>query len=315
MHNAQHRIAVLHGVDNHADGDQVIDLIKGLVLEHHLLVDRIEVLRTSVHVIMDMRFIQLGGEFFNHHADVVLTLLALHADLLNQHLIAGRVNVPKRQVFQFRLDRIHAQPVGQGRVDIERFPRDGHLSLRGLEAQRAHVVQAVRELNEHNTDIAAHGQDHLSEAFRLGFLTVGKIELIQFGDTVHQLSHFVAELAPDILELNAVTVFDRIVQKTGRDRGRVNHQLGENARNKTRMNKVRLTALAFLTRMRFFRKMICFLHQQISVAGIVLLDSRQHLIQRHFFKNRKHGAPPLFPSSAESLHDLPDIPENRAVIR
>ena len=39
MHHAQGEIAILHGIDDDPDGDQVVDLIEGLVLGLHLAID------------------------------------------------------------------------------------------------------------------------------------------------------------------------------------------------------------------------------------------------------------------------------------
>ena len=59
--DAQHRVAVLHGIHQHAHGDQVVDLVEGLALALHLLVDGIQVLGTAVHLVMDVLRVQLFG--------------------------------------------------------------------------------------------------------------------------------------------------------------------------------------------------------------------------------------------------------------
>ena len=51
MDDAQHRVAVRHRIHQHADGNQVIDLLKGLVLQHHLPVNGIKVLGPPVDVV------------------------------------------------------------------------------------------------------------------------------------------------------------------------------------------------------------------------------------------------------------------------
>ena len=58
MDNTQDCIAVRNGIHDDADGDQVIDLVKGLLLKHHLAIDGIEVLAAAVDVVADMLLVQ-----------------------------------------------------------------------------------------------------------------------------------------------------------------------------------------------------------------------------------------------------------------
>ena len=294
MDDAEHRIAVLDRVDNDANGNQVIDLLKGLVLQDHLLVDRIEMLGPTVHIIVDMVLVKLIGELGDDGADVRLALGALHADLLHQHLVALGIQIAQREVLQLRLDRVDAQAVRKRGIDIQRLPRNRLLAVRRLEAQRTHVVQAVRKLDEHDADVLAHGQDHLAQALRLCLLAVGKVQLVELGDTVHEGGDLIAELSADVLQLNILAVLHRVMQKSRRNGGRINHELGEDARNKTGMDEVRLAALARLPRVRLLRKVVRLFHHLPSVARIILFHPGQHLVQRHLLKNGKHTSSPLF---------------------
>ena len=108
MYDAQHRVAVGDGIDQHADGDQVEDLLEGLVLQHHLLVDAVKVLGPPVDVVADMLLIQLGGKLLDNHANVFLAFRPLQANLLHQVLVPHRINVAQGQVLQLLLDGIHS---------------------------------------------------------------------------------------------------------------------------------------------------------------------------------------------------------------
>ena len=48
-----------------------------------------------------------------------------------------------------------------------------------------------------------------------------------------------------------------------------------------RVNEIRLAALAHLSPVRVFGKLVGLFDQQAAVAGVVLLHPRQHLFQRH----------------------------------
>ena len=286
MHNAQHRVAVGDGVHQYPDGNQVVNLVEGLVLQNHLAVDGVEVLGPAVDIIVDVLFVQLGGQLRNHHADILLALGAFLSHLLHQVLIPCRVDVAQGKILQLLLDGIHAQPVGQGCVNIEGFPGDGHLPGLRLVLEGAHVVQPVSQLDEHHADVLAHGQDHLAQGFSLGFLLVGKVQLVQLGHAVHQVGHLIAELLLDGFQGDAFAVLHRVVEQPRRNGGRVNHQLGEDACHKAGVGKVGLAALALLPGVGLLGKAVGLLHQLVAVAGGILLHPCQHLIQRHGFINR-----------------------------
>ena len=120
-------------------------------------------LASSVDIVADMLLVQLGGELVDDHADVFLALGALLPHQVHQVLVPGGVDIPQGQVLQLLLDGVHAQAVGQRRINIEGFPGDGRLAGFPLELQRSHIMQTVCQLDEHHADILGHGQDHLAQ--------------------------------------------------------------------------------------------------------------------------------------------------------
>jgi hypothetical protein len=53
MHDAQHRVAVLHLVHQHAQGAHVVDLREIQALGAHLVVDAVDVLGPAIHLGLD----------------------------------------------------------------------------------------------------------------------------------------------------------------------------------------------------------------------------------------------------------------------
>jgi hypothetical protein len=118
------------------------------------------------------------------------------------------------EVLQLGLDQVHAQPLGDGRVDLQRFHRDAPARFRGLRAQRAHVVQAVGQLDQDDAQVARHRQQHLAETLRGGFLAIGEAQLVQLGDAIDQFGHGLAELRGQVLARER-RVLDGVVQDRG----------------------------------------------------------------------------------------------------
>ena len=150
------------------------------------------------------------------------------------------------EVFELVVDAVQSEPVGDRRIDLERFAGDAPALLRRQAAERAHVVQAVRELDQNDAYVARHGEQHLAEALGLMLLVGGELDAVELGDTVHQLGDALAELARD-LALGDRRVFHDVVQQRGGQRLRVEMQLGEDVGDRERVDDVGIAGLAELT--------------------------------------------------------------------
>ena len=292
MHDAQHRIAILHAVHQYAQRDQVVNLLEGLVLQHHLAIDAVKVLGPAIDLELDAHLPDLVTQRLHDGLDVLLALGAFHANLGDQVLIAVRVQIPQAQVLQLLLDLVHAQAVCQRRVDIQRLLRDAALALRGLRLERAHVVRAVRQLDEDDADVLAHRQDHLTDGLRLLLHARGKIKPFELGDAIHQQRDLRAELLADDVQRHVLAVLHRVMQKARGDCRRIQHQLGQNARHNHGMDEVRLAGFALLPLMCLFCKVIC-LFNQCHIGIRMVFDHRSdQFVQILAFIVCQSGIPP-----------------------
>ena len=281
VHYAQHEVAVLLGVDQNAQRDQIVDLVEGLVLGLHLLVDGVEVLGPAGDLGLDAGLAQPRAQLLGHVGDQALALLALHAHQPHQLLVALGIDVAQRQILQLPLDGVHAHAVGQRRVDVQRLPGDGNLALRLLVLQRAHVVQAVGQLDQHHADVLGHGQEHLAQGLRLGLLPGGEVQLTQLGHAVHQQLDLLTELLADGLLGHAVHVLHAVVQEARRDGGRVQHQVGEDHRHRAGMAEVGLARLALLMLVGLLRVLVGTAHQIHVVLRMVLAYPADQIFHAH----------------------------------
>ena len=314
MDDAQHRVAVLHGVHQHADGDQIEDLLERLVLKHHLAVDAVEVLGPAVDLVVDVHLLDLVAERADDGADVRLALGALHADLDDQVLIALWIEVAQAQVLELLLDLVDAQAVCDGRVDVQRLLCDALLTLRRLRLERTHIVQPVRQLDEHHADVLAHGEDHLADGLRLLLHAGGKVKALELGDAVHQQRDLLAELLLDDLERHVLAVLHGVVKQARSDGRRVEHQVRQDAGDRAGMDEIRLTGLSLLSRMRLLGEMIG-LFDQLHVGLWVVFDQYPDQLIQIFATLWRHSRiPPCltcrcgWPSAVRGADCSPAIP-------
>src|SRR5581483_12367192 len=114
----------------------------------HLVVDRVDVLRAPADLGFEASFLQLAGENSDRLSDLLLAGAPRFVQQALELLIALRLKVGEGRIFEAPLELPDAEPVGEGRVDLERLARDALTILGWLAVERAHVVQAIAELDQ-----------------------------------------------------------------------------------------------------------------------------------------------------------------------
>ena len=226
MDHPESGVAVAHGIGDDADGQQIINLFQGPFLTLDLLMDRVEPFDAAFEIDTDSilsevfadRFLKLGEEF--------LKLLAALGNRRLQLGVRRRLQISEGQVFQVAAHCTHAQPVGDGRINVERLSGDALLFFWRQIAQGAHVVQPVSQLDEHHAHVCDHGQQHLPDAFHLAHFGRDQVEATDLGYPFHQAGGVGTKLSRNLGEGNT-RVFDDVVQKRGTECRRIEPQLGE----------------------------------------------------------------------------------------
>ncbi len=169
---------------------------------------------------LDPHRLQFAREVLAGLRDIALALVALLGDEALDLLVLARVQGREGEVLELPLDRVDPQPVGERRVDVERLARLLELLLLGHRVDRAHVVQAVGELDQDHPHVGGHRDHHL--AVVLGLRLVARLE----GDP-GQLRHAVDDRGDLLAEARAHLldrgggVLDRVVQQRRAQRLRV----------------------------------------------------------------------------------------------
>ena len=170
-------------------------------------------------------------------------------DPRGQHPAPARIQRGETEFLQFQPDPVQAEPRGNRRVNLQGLARDPAAFRGPKRGQRAHIVQAVGELQQDHADIIAHGHEHLAEIMRLGLFQAFKLHLVELADAVHERGHALAEPALQGL-LGGRRVFDHIMQHGGHEGLVIHVHLAQDARHGQGMMDIGLAARAFLPRVR-----------------------------------------------------------------
>ena len=205
----------------------------------------------------DRGFLQRALEGLGDLADEFLLIAARALQFPFENLVAVGIQRPETQILELELDRVQAEALGDGRVDLQGFPGAAAALDRRHHPERAHVVHAVGELDHDDADVAHHRQQHFAEALGLRFLAVLELDLIELADAVDQLRHDLAEYR-GYLGLGGRRVFDDVVQD-GRHQGvGIQAQIGEDVGDRHRVGDVGFARNALLAAVLFRAEFIGF---------------------------------------------------------
>ena len=113
--------------------------------------------------------------------------------------------------------------------------------------ERAHVVQAVGELDQDDPDVVRHRQEHLPDVLGLLLLVAVGAELRELGDAVDEVRDLGPEAVLDVGEA-VLGVLGDVVEQRRRRGDRVDAEVGEDLGRGDRVGDVRLARGADLAR-------------------------------------------------------------------
>ena len=242
---------------------------------------------------MDAQRLELLGQVAPRLGHVALALLALLVDQPLDLLVLARVQRGEREVLELPLDRVDAEAVREGRVDVQRLLRLVDLLLLAQAGERAHVVQAVGELDEDDPDVRGHRDHHLAVVLRLRLVARLEDDAGELGDPVDEAGHLVAELAAHLLEGGA-GVLHRVVEQGGAQRLGVEAHAGADLRHAHRVGDEVLTRLAPLVGVVLAGEDegaldLVAIDLETGVVR-VLLDDREEVAEQAALQRREIGA-------------------------
>ncbi len=126
--------------------------------------------------------------------EVGLALGLARGDHLLDLGVALGVQGREAEVLELPLDLLDTEAVREGRVDVEGLLGDGALAVHGHDRDRAHVVQAVGQLDEQDPPVLGHRDEHLADGGGLLGLFRVELQAVELGDPVDDGGHLGAEL-------------------------------------------------------------------------------------------------------------------------
>ena len=230
--------------------------------------------------------LQVLGELALDLADQIAIAVFQRFQPLHHHRVSFGIEHVERKVFELFTHLLHAHAAGERRIDVERLLGDPPARGGWDEFQRAHVVQAVGELDQENADVVGDGQQQLAQVLGLLGLARHQLQPFQFGESVHQGADLVAE---DVIDFGAggLGILDGVVQQRGHDGGVVELEVGEDRRDLERVREIGVTGGAGLGAVRLHGVDIGAVQQIFVGVGIIRPDALDQIVLPHHTGTRR----------------------------
>ena len=246
------------------------------------------ILRNTDHGFFWRLFTSALMPCFSNRPDSAFSISPTHAlvaleDLgepLGDGAVGFRIDVAEGELLQLLAHALHAHAAGQRRIDVHRLLGDAQALVFRHMVERAHVVQAVGELDQQHAHVFGDRQQQLAQVLRLLGLLGDEVELLELGQALDQLADFRAEQLVD-LGAGRGGVLDRVVQQRDRDGRLVEMHVGEDRGDFERMREIGIAGGALLMAMLLHGVDIGLVEQRLVDVRLVALDALDKLILTH----------------------------------
>ena len=266
--NTQRLITGGNVVNADTERHNVRQLLERGVFLLHFAPDGIRRFFPPRHLTFDAVVFHVFFQRLNNLRHQIAALLAQEVQTGDDGVVSLLVELAKGQFLQFAFHFLHADAFGQRSVNVKRFAGNPGTLFRRQKMQRPHVVQPVCQFDQKHPDVFRHRQQQLAEIFRLFGISGLLFDHRQFGQTVHQRGHLVAEQLTHLFH-RGVGVLHRIMQKPGDHRSAVQFKLGQNTGHFDRMRIIRVAGCPKLRPVLFHGKNVSTVERVLVGVRIV----------------------------------------------
>ena len=214
-----------------AESVDIEHLREAQALLDHFSIDRIQAFFAAEHSGFDIRFTQFAADATKNLGQQFAPVTAHGFERFGQDVETRRMDMLKRQVLELPGNIVEADPHRHGHIDFQGFPGNAPTFVRPHESHGLHVMQAISQFDEYDTQVAHHRHQHFAEIFCLRLLIALKLDFLEFRQTIHQVSDLLAEASRNFI-LGDGGVLDDIVQKRSDDGLDIQPPVSQQTRNR-----------------------------------------------------------------------------------
>ena len=269
MDHPQHSIAVSHSLNDDSYRHQIKDLVQVFVLVLHLLVYAVEMLGSSVYVVLYPYLVQRRPYLLHYSLDGFFAFFLALVDLFRQIVVSLGFQELEGDILQLHLHGVYTQSGCQRSVYVQSFPALFYYLVVGHIVDGPQVMEPVRKLYYQHPYILGHGQEHLSQIFGLTFLLALELEGAQLGHAVYQQPHFFAEFRYQLF-FGIFRILHHVVKESCYYGLLVHSQISQYLRHRHRVYQIRFSRLSQLSAVHLLSHIISSPYQLDIIVWIEL---------------------------------------------
>ena len=239
MDHAQCGVTVALQVRDHAHRQQIVNLFEARLLPQHLAVQRIQRLHAGFQLRRNACLHEFRTDGCLHFIQKFFVKRRFVADFLLQRKECFHLEIAERQILELPAHHAHSQAVRDRGVNVQSLPGDAPLLVRLQVLQRAHVVQAVGKLDQHDAHVRHHRQQHLADVLGLARFRRRNIQPPDFRDARNQVGHFRPKALFNPRD-GILGIFNGVVENGRRQRDGIQPHIGKDVRHFEQVRHIRL---------------------------------------------------------------------------
>ena len=183
----------------------------------------------------------------------------------------------EREILELVADEAHAEPVSDGRINLQSFSSDALLLGRIEVLNGAHVMQAIGQLDDHHAHVVDHRQHHFADVFGLAGFGSQHVKAANFGDTFDQPGSLLAEAFLDASD-GKLSVFDDVMKKRGSKGGGIHAHVGKDVSDFQQTSEIWIAGAAELVAVSLRSDVVSATNQPRIVGGPALPKLVEELV-------------------------------------
>ena len=264
-------------------------------------------LRAPLDLRLDSRRLKLGTDLLNGILNEFLPFTPLLLYLLHQSIVCLRFQVPQAEILKLCLNAGDAEAIGERRIDFECLPRDALAFVLAHILQRAHIVQAISELNHDDADVLRHSEKHLAVVLEFDVLLGHGLNAPEFRHAVDERHDVLSEYLLDLLE-GGLRILHHVVQERCAYRLIVKMECRKDIGDVHGVDDIWLARDTFLSPMGVRRKFVGAYDFIDICVWLICGNLLQDHIECHGFQFIRHLLPPPFSPDADDRSVHPSAP-------
>jgi len=165
MNDSENGVTVLDRIDDDPDSHQVIDFAELFFRVLHFVINRVNMLRTSIDFRCDLHIIEYFVDLFDDRTDECFPLRPFLFHHRDDPVVLLRIDITQTDILKLPLDRRNPETMGKRRKDFKCLFCLLDLLFLDHVLQCPHVVQTVSEFDQNDANVFCHRDKHLTMVF------------------------------------------------------------------------------------------------------------------------------------------------------